>query len=499
MKLFRFLGISLLAVALMTQLANADRASAKVKEITVRGYITALTSPTSFEIEDYRVTRDTSVRVELDHPSSELSFKPEDLRVGTLVELKGRYNDETHELIATKVKVDLRQFRALNETVVLDRKPDLTLSEGSQWQGTIIADGRRLQVEPSTKVLYRLNRSEQVAAEKAAKKPKPPAGEEDDPNGSETSVAQESLGAGPLTSLTDIGPGVFMTYQGQEQTDGKVLISQLVFVRNERSKRETDLWKNFTIKETGATETKPAELKVGGSKYKLLPNAEVQTYLNRVGQSVVPAYLKELPDTDPNKIPFRFVVVMEKGFNATAYPNGVVVVNDEVFQVLENEGQLAAVLAHEVAHAAQEHTFRQREHNRSGRKALETLSVIMAIAGDIELSDQIDSLTATMAYGYGRTLENQADRLGLQYMVAAGYDPREAPQVWKLIAKRYRDRNSEYYWTSTDSNAERRSFQLFAIQNLFSGMNLDQLKRTEGDYAAIAALAYGANPKNKKR
>jgi hypothetical protein len=104
-----------------------------------------------------------------------------------------------------------------------------------------------------------------------------------------------------------------------------------------------------------------------------------------------------------------------------------------------------------------------------------------------------------MAYGYGRTLENQADRLGLQYLVSAGYDPREAPKVWKLIIARYGDRSNEYYWSSQDSNAERRSFQMLAIQSLFTGMNLDELKRTEGEYQSIAAAAYAANPKNKKK
>jgi hypothetical protein len=497
MQFLRRIVLVFMSLALLVQFGGLRPAGAKVKEIKIRGYITALASPNSFQIEDYQVRRDASIRIELDHPSPAVSFKPEDLRVGTYVELRGQYNDETRELVATKINVDLRQFRALDETTVLDGKPELVQTEGDKWQGTIIADGRRLRLDPTTKVLFRLNKGEQQEAAKAPKGAKPAATEEDDPNDNDTTVAEQSIGAGPLTSLADIGPGIFMTYQGQEQTDGTVLVSQVVFVRNERTKTESELWKNFTTKETPAIGAKPAELKVGGAKYKVLPNAEVQAYVERVGQSLVPDYQKQLPAGDPNKIPFRFTVVMEKGFNASAFPNGVVVVHDEVFQVLENEAQLAAVLAHEIAHATQEHTYRQREHNKSSRKALQTISVIAAIAGDMALSDQADSLNATIAYGYGRTLENQADRMGLQYMAAAGYDPREAPKVWKLLSKR--NSSDEYYWSSQDGNAERRSFQMLSIQSLFSGMNLDELKRTEGDYRSFADLAYTANPKNKKK
>lgn len=500
MSILRRIVLGAAALALVVQFAALRPAAAKIKEIKIRGYITALTSPNAFEIEEYKVRRDAAIRVELDHPSPNLAFTPDDLRVGTYVELRGQYNDETRELIATKIKVDLRQFRSLEETTVLDSKPSIVQTDGNKWQGTIIADGRRLRLEPSTQVLFRLNKGEARDAEAAAKNkkaPKPPAEQDDDSDGNDITVAEQSVGAGPLTSVADIGPGIFMTYKGQEQIDGTVLTSQVVFVRNERTSGENDLWKNFTIKETPAIGAKPAELKVGGSKYKVLPNAEVQAYVERIGQSVVPAYQKELSAHDPNKIPFRFTVVMEKGFNAIAYPNGVVVVHDEVFQVLENEAQLAAVLAHEIAHATQEHTYRQREHNKSGRRALQTVSVIAAIAGDFTLSDSADSLLATMAYGYGRTLENQADRLGLQYMTAAGYDPREAPKVWKLLSKR--SSSNEYYWSSQDSNAERRSFQMLSIQSLFKGMNLDELKRSEAEYQPIAAAAYTANPKNKKK
>src|SRR5687767_8993033 len=94
--------VLLLSLVLVCQAGIPRSLSPKAKEIKVRGYITALTLPTSVEVEGYRVTREESVRFECDNQVAGAVFKPEDLRVGTFVELRGMYNEETHELKATK-------------------------------------------------------------------------------------------------------------------------------------------------------------------------------------------------------------------------------------------------------------------------------------------------------------------------------------------------------------------------------------------------------------
>jgi hypothetical protein len=538
MKPLQRLSVLALSLAILCQTAVTRPTAANVKEIKVRGYITALTSPTSFEIEDYRITRDESLQLEFDNKTAATSFKPEDLRVGTLVELRGLFNSETSELKATKIKIDLRQFRSLNVTTILESRPaELVQTEGDKWRGLIVADGRRIRVEPETQVFFKLNKTERKESEKQQKEQKkhaknapkdeqpPAAGAETAeavkaetadvaPTSSpkdksdvkpedeeETTAAEEAVGAGPLTSLADIGPGVIMTYEGKEQPDGAVLTSKVTFVKNEQEKGEKNLWKQLKVKEKPANfmEGKPGELKVGNAKYKVLPNEEVQAYVNRIGQSLVPAYQRKLPDGDPNKIPFKFVVIVQKGFNAAAYPNGTVVVHDDDFQILENEAQLAAVLGHEIAHATQEHGFRQLEHNKKRRRALAFASLFAAGMGYYSISNIVDLVNAAMINGYGRTMENQADRVGLQYMTAVGYDPREAPRVWKLVTKKYGDMPTNFFWSNHDSNTERRSFEMLTIRNLFGDLDFGQLKKGDDEFKRVAALALDANPKNKKR
>jgi Zn-dependent protease with chaperone function len=547
-----------LSLALLCQAIIPSPLSPKVKEIKIRGYITAMTSPTSFEVEDYRITRDESVQLEFENQTAGNLFKPEDLRVGTLIELRGLYNEETRELKAKKLKIDLKQFRTFNVTTVLERKPsELAKVEGNKWRGIVIADGRRIRIEPETQVFFKLNKTERKESEKLAKeqqqalrakekeqakeKPEeakpaetkvekedsdeaddaeaetsgqtpagtqgsaaqaadnqpPPKPDDDD----ESSAAEEALGAGPLTSLADIGPGVFMTYEGKEQADGTVLTSKVTFVRNELERGEKNLWKQLKIKEKPGNfvEGKPGELKVGGTKYKVLPNQEVQDYVNRIGQSLIPAYQRNLPDGDPNKIPFRFTVIMQKGFNAAAYPNGVVIIHDDVFKILENEAQLAAVIGHEIAHATQEHTYRRLQHNKKRRRAIAIASIFAAGLGYYAISNVLDLVNVAMVNGYGRTMENQADRVGLQYMADAGYDLREAPRVWKLVSKKYGDMPTNFFWSSHDSNTERRSFEMLTIRNTFSDLDFSNLKTNGEDYKRIAELAFNANPKNKKK
>src|SRR5687767_13611855 len=84
-----------------------------IKKIKIRGFITNIISPTSFEIDDYKITRDEAIVLDFENQSSDIQFKKEDIRIGTEIEVQGLFNDETDELKATKITIDLDQFRKL--------------------------------------------------------------------------------------------------------------------------------------------------------------------------------------------------------------------------------------------------------------------------------------------------------------------------------------------------------------------------------------------------
>ena len=328
-RLLRYFALPLSVVIFVTATPVAQK---KLKEIKLVGYITEFHSPTSFEIEDYRITRDESVILEFENQNPEVNFKQSDLRIGTLVEIRGLFDETTSELKATKMKVDLEQFRQLDVTTILDRKPlELTQTE-TGWIGLIAADARRIRIGADTKMLFILNKTEKKKqkAEKIAQdksdnydwtRMKTASGDDSWAKGASRPAEEEFV---PLTTLADIGPGTVMTYHGREQADGSVLATSVEFKQNEMEQGEFKLWKKIKIKEKffNSESGKPGELKVGPNKYKVVSNQAVQDYINHLGWSLVPGYQRKLADSHPQKIPFQFRVVQEKGFQCRGIPHG---------------------------------------------------------------------------------------------------------------------------------------------------------------------------------
>lgn len=472
----------------------------KTKKIKIRGYITNINSPYSFEIDDYRVSRDEALILDFENQSPDVQFKPEDIRIGTEIEVQGLFNEDTDELKATKVTIDLEQFRKLKNTTVLTRNPDNIEKVENGWQGILWIDGRRLRIEPTTQVLFELNKSEKKEAENKAKNKS----EKKEVKKEEVSAADEDefTESEPLKSISDVKAGMFATYEGKEQPDGTILTSRIVFIKNETEKGEANFWKSLKVTEKAPNfiEANPGELKINQiGKFKLLPNKEVQEYVQRLGESLIPAYQKALPDDHPQKIHFKFYVINEKVPNAFALANGIVVVHSGIITSLENEAQLAAILAHEIAHATQEHTWRQMNKDKGKRTAIMIGGIAAAAFGLGGVQNILQLTLAAMVNGYARRLENQSDRIGMEYMVAAGYDPREAPRVWKVMSKKYGDAPTNFFWSNHDNNATRRSFLMVEIRRNYAEMNLNNMKKgDEVEYEKIIALTKDAAAKKKK-
>ena len=166
-------------------------------------------------------------------------------------------------------------------------------------------------------------------------------------------------------------------------------------------------------------------------QYKLTASKEVQEYVQALGMSLVPKWQRDLPAGDPQKIPFHFYLVDKRAPNAFALANGTVVVHSGMLALLENEAQLAAVLGHEIAHAIQEHTYRQSQYHKKALMALRIGAAVGAAYGGRAVTDLANLAENAIRNGYSRSLENQADPVGAEYMMMAGYDPRRPPAFGK--------------------------------------------------------------------
>ena len=131
--------------------------------------------------------------------------------------------------------------------------------------------------------------------------------------------------------------------------------------------------------------------------------------------------------------------------NAFALPGGKVGVHTGLFEVAQNDDQLAAVIGHEVAHAIARHGA-----ERMSQGLLAQGLGAVAVGGGInpqivEVAAQAATLGVILPYS--RTQEAEADHIGLLYMATAGYDPREAITLWQNFDKLGGDRPPEFLST----------------------------------------------------
>lgn len=91
-------------------------------------------------------------------------------------------------------------------------------------------------------------------------------------------------------------------------------------------------------------------------------DAALNTYLDRVGKSLLPA------GDQLERVQWRFQVLRDPSENAFALPNGSIYLHSGILSLLENESQLAAVMAHEMVHVLNRHA--QQEHRSIRKKAL---------------------------------------------------------------------------------------------------------------------------------
>ncbi|HEY7388658.1 MAG TPA: M48 family metalloprotease [Bryobacteraceae bacterium] len=471
--------------------------SALAKSVKIHGYVTSIKSATEFEIDEYRITRDASLTLELeksDDPEEITTFTPEEIRVGTELEIRGELDEATNQLTAKTIKVNLDEHLHLKRTALMEAAPEIRKA-GNAWEGQIHIDGQRVTIDENTVVTIKPNSAQKKAAkdsEKAAQKRKQPG-------------ANSEGGEAPSVVLKEpdqIPANTFVTYEGLRQKDGTVRAKKVEFQESEVTPGESRLWKTLTpkIKAANFTNGRPGELRIQQvGKFKLLPDAEVQKYVQDLGSSLIPKYQRELPAGDPQKIPFQFFVVDEKVPNAFALANGTVVIHSGLLTVLESEAQLASVISHEISHATEKHTYRQMQYHKKALTALKIGAAVGSIWGGRSVIDLANLTEGAIRNGYSRSLENQADRIGMEYMMTAGYDPREAARVWKVMAVKLGEQSTNFFWSNHDNHATRRTYLMAELRNNYSGIDFEGYKRnTERFTAAVTALKSRGAPKKIK-
>ena len=192
----------------------------------------------------------------------------------------------------------------------------------------------------------------------------------------------------------------------------------------------------------------------------------------------------------PHCSDIRIYIVQTPHFNATMAPNGAMQVWTGLILRAQNEAQLAYVLGHEIGHYLRRHSLQQWRNIRSTSNVLVVFQVLTAAAGVGYAGSLAQLAFYANMFAYSRDNEREADDVGFELMVDAGYDPREASRIWEALLKEREaasEKEPSIFFASHPPTAER-----IETLNRLAGQSMIQTKPatagTERYLAATLAL-----------
>jgi hypothetical protein len=464
-------------------LALCSARTCVAEQVTLHGFVVGIPSPTAFEFDDFSVTRDNRLSLEINsNPAkSKNTLRPGEVRVGDEVEISGNFDAATRKLTIKTVKVLSVDDRRFNSAAFPDRPPELQRTAAG-WNGNVFLDGVRIRIADSTHVTFRKS------------------------NGKLTELQKQQNGVAPaetasLTAPDEIGLTTMASYAAVGQKDGSVLASRVEFEDFELSLDESKRLQRLAprVQKGDPRIARPDELRIGRNKYKLLASPEAQEYVQKLGESLIPQRQRGLPAGSPLKIDYRFYLVEDKEFNVLSFPSGTIVVNSGLLEGLEDEAQLAFHVSRAVTQVEEMDAWRLSRYNSTpGHKALKAVA-IGAKAGVPFMGLDIPMIiVASKSDDFVDLLRDQADRLALEWMLAGGYDIREAPRAYKVYALRHPDHKPLY--PKPDANqveknelaAARRAFLMTELRANYSGTNYESLKKDSEQFHAAAQQAHAS-------
>ncbi len=195
---------------------------------------------------------------------------------------------------------------------------------------------------------------------------------------------------------------------------------------------------------------------------KLSTNQEKTNQIKEVGKNISEAVDRFMRangmEKEAEAYEWEFNLVEDKTVNAWCLPGGKIVFYTGILPICDNVDGVAAVMGHEVAHAFAKHG--QERMSKGQIQALGGVAVALGTSNKDPRTQQIWNL----AYGlgstagmlaYSRTHETEADKLGLVFMLMAGYDGNEAAQVWVRMAEKAGNSKTPEFFSTHPSHEKR--------------------------------------------
>lgn len=253
------------------------------------------------------------------------------------------------------------------------------------------------------------------------------------------SAAGKFKGHDDVKAFAQVRLGDEVRVRGRRAADGVLIADEVEAKSNGNALFESDLKSAFDgMEQKYLAERRMYEDGENGKKVdmgRLYTSGPEVDRVRRIFERLRPAYLQGRD--------FRVYVVDNKEWNAMAAPNDSIYVFTGLLRDMDDD-EVAIVLGHELAHATHEHS------RKSFKKAMLIQLAALGVAAITEetVDDknkravlQVATMLGATAWtnGYGRSHEDQADRVGLRYAAEGGYDVRKGPALWNRFAAKYGD------------------------------------------------------------
>jgi predicted Zn-dependent protease len=214
---------------------------------------------------------------------------------------------------------------------------------------------------------------------------------------------------------------------------------------------------------------------------------DLQNYVTEIGQDLARTSHR------PN-LPWSFTVVDSPAINAFALPGGYIYITRGLLAYLDDESELAGVLGHEIGHVTARHAAQAYTRQAQANLGLTILSIF--VPSTRPFKDLGATGLGVLFLKHGRDAELEADRLGVEYGSAAGWDPTGVPRFLSTLARV--DALSEDgvpNWLSTHPDPGSRVGEATPVVSKFASANATK-KNRDAYLDRIAGLVYGDNPKD---
>ncbi len=393
-----------------------------VGSYVTEGYINKVESPTAFEVSNCHVTltpKTTYGDIETTLAITESPLRSHIL-LGAYVKIYGKRNSRTKTVTANTVLLREDWKNKLKGLGVIDK----VIASGPQT--LLSADGYRIEITPKTQITY----------------------------------------VGDLHTLSDINANLWIRYEGLRNPQGLLIAQKATFFPAKPTHFKA--LKGVEIYDLGfepphapgatassapaetqnpdadLTGQQPGKVHLGAwrKSHDVPADTALQQRIARIGARLIPAYQRDLAENDPTKIHFRFYAVDDaKARDDIGGLDGLVLVPQTVVARMQNDDQLAAILADGIAAQLQRQTARVVKNSR--------ILTGMELTGDIAqfAVPGLGIATSLTSLGVGHqeniAFQEERCRVALALMSNAGFDILQAPEAWRRLGPRHLPTNDQ--------------------------------------------------------